>query len=135
MGEKLVRAAGCVVWLRRRGEVQFAIVHRPRYDDWSHPKGKLDPGETELEAARREVLEETGLQGEVGPELPTVEYVDNQGRPKVVHYWLLEHTSGEFEQNDEVDELRWCGPAEAIELLTYPHDRVLINQAQALLGV
>ncbi len=128
-----VRAAGCVVWRLTDGSHRFAVVHRPRYDDWSFAKGKLDPGETELEAALREVLEETGLEGEVGPPLHTIRYVDHKDRPKTVHYWLLEHTRGAFVENDEVDELRWCTAGEAAELLTYPYDAELLAQAIDLL--
>lgn len=129
----VVRAAGCVVWRRVDGAVRMAIVHRPRYDDWSHPKGKLDPGETEQEAAIREIEEETGFRGEIGQPLTTAEYVDHRGRPKTVHYWLMEQTGGSFEENDEVDELRWCLPGEAAELLSYPYDRALVSEAVALL--
>lgn len=128
-----VRAAGCVIWGKSAGERRFAVVHRPRYDDWSFAKGKLDPGETELEAALREVLEETGLEGEVGPALPTVFYEDHRQRSKSVHYWTLEHTKGAFVENDEVDELRWCTANEAVELLSYEHDRTLLGQAIELL--
>ncbi len=133
MTEIEVRAAGCVVWGRSDGERRFAVVHRPRYDDWSFAKGKLDIGETELEAALREVLEETGLGGAVGPALPTVFYVDHKQRSKSVHYWLLEHTEGTFVENDEVDELRWCTADEAADLLTYEYDRTLLGQAIELL--
>ncbi|MEZ5376295.1 MAG: polyphosphate kinase 1 [Acidimicrobiales bacterium] len=134
MSEIAVRAAGCVVWRRIDGKRRFAVVHRPRYDDWSFAKGKLDPGETELQAALREVLEETGLEGQVGPALPTVFYVDHKDRPKSVHYWLLEHDKGTFVENDEVDELRWCTAPEAADLLTYEYDRTLLEQAAELLG-
>lgn len=118
-----IEAAGGVVV--RDGRV--AVVHRDRYDDWSLPKGKLDKGESFEEAALREVLEETGLECEMGRELDPVSYVDQKGRPKVVRYWLMEVTGGEFEPNDEVDELRWLAPAEAVEILTYPHDRELVE--------
>jgi 8-oxo-dGTP diphosphatase len=101
-------------------------VHRDRYDDWSLPKGKLDEGESFEEAALREVREETGLECELGRELDPVSYVDQKGRPKLVRYWLMEVTDGEFEANDEVDEIRWLPPAEAAGLLTYPHDRELV---------
>ena len=118
-----IEAAGGVVI--RDGKV--AVVHRDRYDDWSLPKGKLDKGESFEQAALREVLEETGLQVELGDELEPVSYVDQKGRPKVVRYWLMEVVGGEFQANDEVDELRWLAPAEAVGLLSYPHDRDLVG--------
>ena len=118
-----IRAAGGVVL----HEGQIAVVHRPKYDDWSLPKGKLDPGETWEEAALREVEEEIGLRCTLGEELPHVEYADRKGREKVVRYWLMEVEGGEFAPNDEVDEMRWLPPAEAVELLTYPRDRELVE--------
>jgi 8-oxo-dGTP diphosphatase len=125
MDEPEVRAAGGVV--RREGRI--AVVHRPRYDDWSLPKGKLDPGETWEEAALREVREETGLECELGEELSSTSYHDRKGRSKLVRYWLMDVVGGEFEPNDEVDELRWLTPAEAAALLTYPRDAELAQEA------
>jgi 8-oxo-dGTP diphosphatase len=120
-------AAGGVVV--RDGRV--AVVHRPRYDDWSLPKGKLDPGETFEQAALREVEEETGLRGELVRELPSVEY-EVRGRPKLVRYWLMDVVEAPgFEPNDEVDELRWLAPADARELLTYDRDRAVVAAAFA----
>jgi 8-oxo-dGTP diphosphatase len=113
-----VQAAGGV--LVRDGRV--ALVHRPKYDDWTLPKGKLDPGETFEEAALREVSEETGIRAELGPELPSTRYRDSKDRPKIVRYWEMRPVSGEFSPNEEVDELRWLEPAEAAELLTYERD-------------
>ena len=98
----------------RDGEV--LLVHRPRYDDWTLPKGKLDPGETFEQAALREVEEETGVRCRLGRELPDVHY-DNKDRPKLVRYWLMEVEGRGFEPNDEVDEVRWL--CEDAELLTY----------------
>jgi len=122
-----IEAAGGVVI--RDGKV--AVVHRDRYDDWSLPKGKLDKGESFEQAALREVLEEPGLQVELGDELEPVSYVDQKGRPKVVRYWLMEVVGGEFQANDEVDELRWLAPGDAVELLSYPHDRELVEGVEA----
>ena len=103
------------------------VVHRPRYDDWSFPKGKLDPGETIEECARREVLEETGLVAVLGERLSDIEYVDRKGRPKIVHWWRGTVIFGEFEPNDEVDEVRWVTPEEARSLLSYPRDADLLG--------
>jgi 8-oxo-dGTP diphosphatase len=121
-----VRAAGGVVV--RDGLV--ALVHRPRYDDWTLPKGKLDNGESFEEAALREVDEETGLHARLVRELPSVNY-EVRGRPKVVRYWLMEVESDEgFVANDEVDEVRWLEPAEALALLTYDRDRGVLAAAK-----
>jgi 8-oxo-dGTP diphosphatase len=120
-----VRAAGGMVV--REGLV--ALVHRPRYDDWTLPKGKLDKGETFEDAALREVEEETGLHARLVRELPPVNY-EVRGRPKVVRYWLMEVESDEgFVANDEVDEVRWVEPAEALALLTYDRDRDVLAAA------
>jgi 8-oxo-dGTP diphosphatase len=120
-----VEAAGGIV-LDDDGRV--ALVHRPRYDDWSLPKGKLDPGESFEEAALREVEEETGMRCRLLDELDPVEYRDNKGRQKLVRYWLMavDQDPG-FVPNDEVDELRWVHPEEAAELLTYAHDAELVG--------
>ena len=114
-----VRAAGGVVL--RDGKV--AVVHRPRYDDWSLPKGKLDPGESFEDAALREVEEETGLRCRLVRELPAVEY-EVRGRPKLVRYWAMEvEEEIPFVPGDEVDEVRWVEPPEALALLSYDRDR------------
>ena len=127
-----VRAAGGLVMRHGREGVELLLVHRPRYDDWSLPKGKLDPGESFEEAARREVLEETGLACMLGAPLPTVFYRDAAGREKEVRYWLMTVESGDTESRPadlEVDEGRWLGVEAAASLLTYPRDRALVTEA------
>jgi 8-oxo-dGTP pyrophosphatase MutT (NUDIX family) len=123
-----VRAAGGV--LVRDGRV--ALVHRPKYDDWSLPKGKLEPGESFEDAAVREVREETGMEAALREELSSVGYTDPKGRPKTVRYWRMEPLAGEFTPNNEVDELRWLEPQEAVRCLTYDHDRELVLMAARL---
>ncbi|MBK9179527.1 MAG: NUDIX hydrolase [Acidimicrobiales bacterium] len=125
-----MRAAGGVVVRPAHGAgVEVLVVHRPKYDDWSLPKGKLDPGETEAACARREVWEETGLRCSLGRELATVEYHDRFGRPKTVRYWEMQVEGGTFEPNREVDEIRWLPPDEAASLLTYPRDGEVVAAA------
>jgi 8-oxo-dGTP diphosphatase len=120
-------AAGGVVV--RDGQV--AVVHRPRYDDWSLPKGKLDAGETFEDAALREVWEETGVRARLVRELPSVEYTVRE-RPKLVRYWLMSVESDPgFTPNDEVDSVRWLSPADAVELLTYDRDKGVVEAAVA----
>ncbi|MFE3515326.1 NUDIX hydrolase [Streptomyces sp. NPDC059166] len=123
-----VRAAGCVLWRRAQdgAGVEICLVHRPRYDDWSFPKGKLKRGETPREAALREVLEETGHHCRPGAPLPTALYMAN-GHPKEVSYWEAEATGGAFEPNDEVDRLAWLAPDVARPRLTRPGDRVQLD--------
>lgn len=129
-----VLAAGCVLWRRSPvdGELEICLVHRPRYGDWSHPKGKLKHGEDPLAGAMREVEEETGFGCVPGPRLPTVRYLAN-GRSKEVSYWAAEATEGHFTPNDEVDRIRWLSPAEASERLTQPRDQVLVDELLAVL--
>lgn len=121
-----VRAAGGLI--ARDGQV--LLVHRPGYDDWSLPKGKLDPGETWEAAALREVYEEAGVRARLGRELSPAHYTDRKGRAKTVRYWVmaLVQDPPPFTPNEEVDELRWATPEEALERLTYDHDRALIRE-------
>jgi 8-oxo-dGTP pyrophosphatase MutT (NUDIX family) len=123
-----VKASGGVVWRRGDRGIEVALVHRPKYDDWSFPKGKLDPGESWEEAALREVEEELGLRCRLGHELPPTSYTDPKGRPKVVRYWLMEPLDGAFAPSGEVDEMRWVPGSEARSLLTYEHDRELLRE-------
>ena len=119
---------GLVVRPGESGHV-VALVHRPRYDDWSFPKGKLDRGESFEDGALREVEEEIGLRCRLGNELSPVTYRDPKGRSKVVRYWLMEPIEGEFVPSHEVDEMRWLPVADAEELLSYEHDRELLREA------
>ncbi|MFJ5843160.1 NUDIX hydrolase [Streptomyces shenzhenensis] len=123
-----VQAAGCVLWRRSPvdGQVEICLVHRPKYDDWSHPKGKLKRGEEALAGALREVAEETGYAAAPGAELPTLHYPAN-GRPKQVRYWAAEAAAGGFAPNDEVDRILWLAPAAARDRLTQPRDRDLVD--------
>jgi 8-oxo-dGTP diphosphatase len=125
-----VKASGGVVWRRADGGVEIVVAHRPRYDDWSLPKGKLDDGETWEQAALREVEEEVGLRCRLGSELEPVAYEDRKGRAKIVRYWLMEPEEDPgFEPNDEVDEMRWLAPEDAVTVLSYPHDKELVLSA------
>ncbi len=129
---RIVRAAGGVVWRSRGGIIEVVVVHRPRYDDWSLPKGKCDSGERDEDAARREVLEETGLACDLGPELATSRYVDGRGRDKVVRYWAMTVRGGSFGANDEVDEMRWLPVDKVAAALTYARDLPVVRSFQDL---
>ena len=127
-----IRAAGAVLWRPSGRGREVALVHRPRYDDWSFPKGKPDGDERDEETALREVEEETGLRCRLGAPYGETRYEDSRGRHKVVRYWLMEPADpgppAPFVPNREVDEVRWLEPAEAARLLTYPHDRQLLER-------
>lgn len=134
---KVIRAAGGVVWRSIAHEVdedrrvEIALIHRPRYDDWSLPKGKLAAGETDIEGAVREVFEETGFRVRVGRQLGKVRYLKTSGGmtlPKVVRYWAMEAESGTFSPTREVDELIWLTPGEAEKILTHPHDVEILER-------
>jgi 8-oxo-dGTP diphosphatase len=126
-----VEAAGGVLVRSGPDGPEVAVIHRPKYEDWSLPKGKLDEGEGFEQAALREVEEETGLRCELGPELSPVSYRDRKGRRKLVRYWLMRDTDGEFRPGPEVDELRWLNYDGAQELLSYEHDAALVREAVA----
>jgi 8-oxo-dGTP diphosphatase len=129
-GSPDVSAAGGVLLAPdENGKTKVVAIHRPKYMDWSLPKGKLEEGEGWQEAALREVEEETGYRCEPILELPHVSYLDRKGRRKLVRYWLMEPIEGKFESHSEVDELRWVTPEGADELLTYPHDKELVRRA------
>ncbi|WP_430333342.1 NUDIX hydrolase [Rhodococcus sp. ACT016] len=125
-------AAGAVLWRKSPSnpyEIEIALIHRPRYDDWSFPKGKLDPGETSIVAAVREIHEETGIVAQLGRHLSGVTYpIPGHRKLKRVEYWAAEAVSGEFEPNDEVDVLRWLTPDRVAEELSYPMDRMILRR-------
>ena len=127
--EPEIRAAGGIVHRQNGGATEVLVVHRPKYEDWSLPKGKLDPGETLEQAALREVEEETGWRCTLGRHIGKNEYRDRHGRSKRVDWWLMEPVDGAFEPNDEVDEIRWVAVGEVRALLTHADDYALVEQA------
>lgn len=128
MGTGLVRAAGGVVWRPGADTTEVLVVHREKYDDWSLPKGKLDPGESWEQAAIREVFEETGVVAVLGDELAGAAYDDHNGRPKQVRYWAMAvAVEVPFEADDEIAERRWLGLDDAAARLTYPRDVVVLD--------
>lgn len=130
----MIEAAGGVVWRRRaKGVLEVLLIHRDRYDDWTFPKGKLEPGESHRQAALREVEEETGLRCTLREELPEVRYQDRKGRSKRVRYWSMEPVGGSFEPNDEVDEVRWLAVDDAAPVLSYAHDLAVLTGLRHLL--
>lgn len=126
---KIVRAAGAVLWrpCYRESAVEIAVIHRPRYDDWSLPKGKADPGETEPLTAVREVFEETGHRVHLGRRIATVSYPIEEGTKKV-RYWSACSIGGEFIPTNEVDDLLWLPPAAAAKKLSYAYDRKVLRR-------
>jgi 8-oxo-(d)GTP phosphatase len=127
----VVRAAGGVLWRHAAGTnggeaIEVAVVHRPRYDDWSLPKGKLNPGETDMEGAVREVNEETGYRVSIGRPLGEITYLKD-GMPKSVRYWAMRSEGGIFTPTREVDELRWLSVDDAAALMTQKRDRDLLQ--------
>jgi 8-oxo-dGTP pyrophosphatase MutT (NUDIX family) len=128
----VVRAAGGVVLRGVDAGTEVLVVHRPRYDDWSFPKGKAEPGESDEECAVREVEEETGLRCALGRELTPTEYTDPKGRPKRVRYWAMEVVGGELRYEHEVDAARWLSPLKATEALSYERDADVLRAALSL---
>jgi 8-oxo-dGTP pyrophosphatase MutT (NUDIX family) len=124
-----IRAAGGVISRRdERGEIEVLLVYRGGGQrDWSFPKGKVEPGETDEACALREVREETNLRCALGPELPSVSYRDRRGRAKVVRYWAMTTVKGVAEPRNEIAAIRWLGINAALGLLTYPRDRELLT--------
>ena len=128
---EVVRAAGGLVRrAARNGTVEVVLVHRPAYDDWAFPKGKLNRGESEEEAALREVEEETGLRCRLDRELGITRYHDSRGRCKTVRYWEMTPIGGRLAAANEVDDARWVSVAEAPDLLSYERDVELLAQLE-----
>lgn len=134
-GEAVVRAAGGVVWRRGDGgDVEVVLVHRPRYDDWSLPKGKLDAGESHEDAALREVEEEASLRCALGPELPSTAYVDRSGRTKSVRYWAMTVAAGSPSGANEVDQAVWVELGAARRMLSYERDLQVVDALGAVIA-
>ena len=126
--KRTVWAAGGVVWRpTSSGDVEVALIHRPRYDDWTLPKGKRESGENLVATAVREIAEETGCSTRLGRRLATVGYDVAAGR-KVVHYWSARWCAGEFAVNDEVDEMRWLSPEKAASTASFAADRKVLAE-------
>lgn len=131
----MIEAAGGVVWrTTRKHQLEILVIHRPRYRDWSLPKGKLHRRESALDCALREVREETGLRCAVGDELPEALYEDRKGRAKRVRYWAMQELAGQFHRNREVDKLRWARLDRAAEMLTYDHDLVVVGGLEVVVA-
>ncbi len=125
----VIRAAGGIVFRKSRsGETEIAVIHRPAYDDWTLPKGKIEPDERPEDCALREVREETGLRCELLQPVGCTAYVDRRGRDKVACYWLMEARGGRFRPGIEVDRLLWLSVPAAIDRLTYGRDKTLLQQ-------
>jgi len=133
MNREVVHAAGGVIARQtERGELEVLLIHRPHRGDWTFPKGKVEPGETEEACALREVEEETGLRCTLERELPTTSHVDHKGRLKIVRYWAMSPVGGVAEPRNEVDAVRWVGLAEAAGVLTYEADQTLLRTFSAI---
>jgi 8-oxo-dGTP pyrophosphatase MutT (NUDIX family) len=127
----VVRAAGGLVHRGGANGPEVLLVHRPRYDDWTFPKGKADDGESDEDCALREVDEETGLHCRLESDAGATEYVDAKGRPKRVRWWVMQQLDdGGFTPNDEVDELRWVTLGDAARLLSYDRDVALLDHVR-----
>lgn len=127
-------AAGGVAVRDVPGGPEVLLVHRPRYDDWTFPKGKTERGETLEACAVREVEEETGFAVSLGDPIAVISYQDRNGRPKLVHYWWMRVVGGSFTPNAEVDAIRWLSPEAAAAALTYGHDAVLLDSLRSTAG-
>jgi len=131
----VIRAAGGVPVRATPAGLQVLVVHRPHYGDWTFPKGKCEPGESDEACAIREVEEETGLVCALEDELPSTSYTDSQGRPKRVRYWRLRVVGGDLHYAHEVDESRWVSVADAEALLSYERDLDVLRALDEPVGV
>ena len=127
-----IEAGGGVIVDMSKGKPRYLLIHRPRYDDWSLPKGKLNQSEKHRDAALREVKEETGLVCDVLAKLSPVNYITPNGNPKRVKYWLMQARSGTFVRNDEVDAVTWVKRSQAMSLLTHVHDQAVLVEAHVI---
>ncbi|MEI6870058.1 MAG: NUDIX hydrolase, partial [Actinomycetota bacterium] len=128
----MIRAAGALLWRETADRnIEIALIHRPKYGDWTLPKGKIEEGETALQCAYRELLEETGIKASFTRQLGSVDYVEN-GQPKRVIFWAAHCglDASTFVANEEVDQLRWLTLEDALELATYPTDMEMITNFQ-----
>ncbi len=129
--ETIEAAGGVIVDLSKR-KPRYLLIHRPQYDDWSLPKGKLNSDERHRDAALREVKEETGLVCEVLAKLSPVSYMTANGHRKQVKYWLMQAVAGSFVRNDEVDAVTWVKRSQAMSLLTHVHDQAVLVEGHLI---
>jgi len=129
--KKVVEAAGGILWKETSSGKKIAIIHRERYDDWTLPKGKREPGESWQDTALREVWEETGCQAILGDFIGSTSYtINGHSTPKVVLFWQMTiRKNCEFSPNDEVDQIKWLSPKKAIKQLTYKDERTILRKA------
>ena len=128
----VIEAAGGVIWRKASSGIKIAIIHRQRYDDWSLPKGKREPGESWQETALREAQEETGCPVKLGTFIGSASYTINGGRPKIVLFWLMSARNKKdckLQPNNEVDRVKWVSPDRAQKLLTYKDERAILREA------
>lgn len=134
MVQPILAAGGVVYRQKKSGDVEFLLVHRPRYQDWTLPKGKLDDGETFKAAAEREVAEETSFKIVTEKKIGTIGYVTPNGNDKMVRFWLMRTVGGKFKANDEVDQIRWLHSLEAYRALSYLRERTVLERANRYLA-
>ncbi len=128
--KKVIEAAGGILWKGTSSGRKLAIIHRQRYDDWSLPKGRREPGESWQETALREVWEETGCPATLGEFIGSTSYVINGQTPKVVLFWhMTVQKNCKFQPNEEVDRIKWVSPRKALKLLNYEDERRIVSKA------
>lgn len=132
--KKVIEAAGGILWKETSYGFKLAIIHRKRYDDWSLPKGKREPGESWQETALREVREETGCPATLGEFIGSTAYTINGQTPKVVLFWhMTAENDCEFIPNSEVDKLKWVTPKNALKFLNYEDERSIVSKAMEII--